>query len=889
MDPKGVDGVEIVSRDGVLYRSVYLKGHQDRIEQLVVPKEFRGSVLKVAHDIPLAGHMGRKKTLNRIVQRFFWPGIRRDVIEYCRSCEACQKTSKYKTKFRAPMMSLPVIDAPFERIAMDIVGPLERSKSGNKYVLVICDYATRYPEAIPLRSIEAKKIADELIKLFSRVGIPKEILTDQGSNFTSKLLSQIYQLLQIKGLTTSPYHPQTDGLVERFNGTLKSMIRKFIDEEPGNWDKLLPYLLFAYREVPQESTGFSPFELLYGWRVRGPLDVMKEMWTVSVTGSQSVVSHVVKMRDRIASMTDLVRENLEGAQKKQKEWYDKRASVREFSPGDEVLLLLPSSSNSLEAKWQGPYKVKRKVGQVDYEIEMNDRRKKTNVFHINLLKKYNRRVYETMVAIAEVNGEDEGQDKDVSWLTDSFYESDVPTGEDLDEAQLIDLAKMWERYDSVLSDRPGKTGMIEHDIEMDEGVRPIRQKAYPIPQAKLDKVKKEVESMLALDVIEESTSPWSSPYLMVPKPDGTARFCVNYKKVNSLSKFDAYPMPRIDEIIGRLGPAKYITKLDLCKGYWQVPLTERSKQYTAFSTPMGLYQFKYLPFGLHGAPATFQRMMDRLLRGKEGYAAAYMDDLVIFSPDWESHIEHVSDILETLKQANLTAKPSKCSFGQRQVNYLGYVVGEGMVKPQKTKVEAVVNWEPPKTKKDVKSFLGLTGYYRKFVPNYADIAAPLSDLTRKKQPEKVMWTRECEEAFEKLKTVLCSEPVLKNPDFEKEFILQTDASDRGLGAVLSQLDKEGKDHPILYLSRKLYPREENYATIEKECLAIKWAVESLQYYLLGRKFRIVTDHQPLKWLNEMKDNNKRLTRWSLDLQPYCFEVLHRSGLSNGNADGLSRG
>ena len=616
---------------------------------------------------------------------------------------------------------------------------------------------------------------------------------------------------------------------------------------------------------------------------------MKEMWTGSVTGSQSVVSHVVKMRDRIASMTDLVRENLEGAQKNQKEWYDKRASVREFSPGDEVLLLLPSSSNSLEAKWQGPYKVKRKVGQVDYEIEMNDRRKKTNVFHINLLKKYNRRVYETMVAIAEVNGEDEGQDKDVSWLTDSFYESDVPTGEDLDEAQLIDLAKMWERYDSVLSDRPGKTGMIEHDIEMDEGVRPIRQKAYPIPQAKLDKVKKEVESMLALDVIEESTSPWSSPYLMVPKPDGTARFCVNYKKVNSLSKFDAYPMPRIDEIIGRLGPAKYITKLDLCKGYWQVPLTERSKQYTAFSTPMGLYQFKYLPFGLHGAPATFQRMMDRLLRGKEGYAAAYMDDLVIFSPDWESHIEHVSDILETLKQANLTAKPSKCSFGQRQVNYLGYVVGEGMVKPQKTKVEAVVNWEPPKTKKDVKSFLGLTGYYRKFVPNYADIAAPLSDLTRKKQPEKVMWTRECEEAFEKLKTVLCSEPVLKNPDFEKEFILQTDASDRGLGAVLSQLDKDGKDHPILYLSRKLYPREENYATIEKECLAIKWAVESLQYYLLGRKFRIVTDHQPLKWLNEMKDNNKRLTRWSLDLQPYCFEVLHRSGLSNGNADGLSRG
>ena len=528
------------------------------------------------------------------------------------------------------------------------------------------------------------------------------------------------------------------------------------------------------------------------------------------------------------------------------------------------------------------------MGPVDYEIETHDRRKKAKIFHVNLLKKFNRRVYESMIAIAQVD-EEQGQDQDVAWLTDNSYESDITTGEKLTENQLVDLAKLFSEYDVVLSEKPGKTNVIEHDIEMEPGVRPIRQKSYPIPQAKVEKVKAEVESMLNLDVIEESTSPWSSPYLMVPKPDGSARFCVNYKKVNSLSKFDAYPMPRIDEIVGRIGPAKYITKLDLCKGYWQVPLTERSKQYTAFSTPLGLFQFKYLPFGLHGAPASFQRMMDRLLRGKEGYAAAYMDDLVIFSPDWESHLVHVSDVLETLKQANLTAKPSKCSFGQSKVNYLGYVVGEGIIEPQKTKVEAVANKTQPKTKKDVKSFLGLTGYYRKFVPNYADIAAPLSDLTRKKQPEKVVWTDKCEEAFQKLKTMLCSEPVLKNPDFEKEFILQTDASDRGLGAVLSQLDDDGKDHPILYLSRKLYPREENYATIEKECLAIKWAVESLQYYLLGRKFRIVTDHQPLKWLNQMKDNNKRLTRWSIDLQPYCFEVLHRSGITNGNADGLSRG
>ena len=237
---------------------------------------------------------------------------------------------------------------------------------------------------------------------------------------------------------------------------------------------------------------------------------------------------------------------------------------------------------------------------------------------------------------------------------------------------------------------------------------------------------------------------------MVPKPDGTMRFCVNVKKFNSFSKFDTYPMPRIEEIIGRLGSSRYITKLDLCKGYWQVPLTEHSKQYTAFSTPMGLYQFKYLPFGLHGAPATFHGMMDRLLKGKEGCAAAYMDDLVVFSAKFDKHLQELEDILETLKQANLTVKPSKCSFAESQVNYLGYRVRNGVLEPQQTKIHAVMDWEQPKTKKDVKSFLGLTGYYRKFVPNYAEISAPLTDL--KKKPDKIKWTSECEKAFKDLTT-----------------------------------------------------------------------------------------------------------------------------------------
>ena len=262
------------------------------------------------------------------------------------------------------MIPLPVLSEPFSRIAMDIVGPLPKSQSGNKYLLVICDYATRYPEAIPLRTIDAEHVAEELIKLFARVGVPQEILTDQGSNFISQLLAELYRLLHEHAIRTSPYHPQTDGLVERFNQTLKNMIRRTTSKEGKNWDKMIPYLLFAYREVPQASTGFSPFELLYDREVRGPLDVLRHQWETSERSEESVVSYVLKMRDRLEEMTDIVQENVANSQAQQKKWYDDKARFREFQVGEQVLVLLPTSSNKLLAQWQGPYQIVQWSGKV---------------------------------------------------------------------------------------------------------------------------------------------------------------------------------------------------------------------------------------------------------------------------------------------------------------------------------------------------------------------------------------------------------------------------------------------------------------------------------------------------------------------------------------------
>ena len=262
-------------------------------------------------------------------KRFYWPSLHRDVTEWCRVCEQCQKGAPGKN-VRAPLMPLPVIEEPFSRIAMDVIGPLPRSNSNNKYILVICDYATRYPEAIPMRSVDAERVAEELIGLFSRVGVPREILTDQGSNFMSKLLGELYRLLHVHPIKTSPYHPQTDGLVERFNGTLKTMLRKTVGAEGKDWVKLLPYLLFAYREVPQATSGFSPFELLYGRRVRGPLDILKETWTSCSRSNESVLSYVLKVQSRLRAMRELVNENCKEAQAQQKKWYDQNCRHREF-------------------------------------------------------------------------------------------------------------------------------------------------------------------------------------------------------------------------------------------------------------------------------------------------------------------------------------------------------------------------------------------------------------------------------------------------------------------------------------------------------------------------------------------------------------------------------
>ncbi|XP_078240664.1 uncharacterized protein LOC144586383 [Pogona vitticeps] len=507
--------VRFLEKKGILDRETLRnisKGGDGIRSQLVVPEKYRPMILQRGHSDMFAAHLGVNKTQQRITQNFYWPEIGKQIKEFCKQCDVCQRQGNSRDRTKAKLCPLPVIDTPFKCIGVDIVGPLPKAtKRGNRFILTIVDHATRYPEAIPLTNIETNTVADALVGYMSRMGFASEIITDLGASFTSKLMKRLWQICGIKHKETTAYHPESNGLTEKFNGTLMRMIRAYLAENPNNWDQKLQSLLFAYRSVPQASTGFSPFELLFGRRVKGPLDLIKQNWEqITQDDPQDVVTYIDTLRNDLKRNLELAAETLQAQKVRKKTWDDQEGRERHFNPGEGVL--------------------------------------------------------------------------------------------------------------------------------------------------------------------------W-------PRP----------------------------------------------------------------------------------------------------------------------------------------CKKSKCQLGSPEIKDLGHIVGGGVIKPLEAKIEAVRDWPRPNTKRKVKSFLGLVGYYRKFIPRFSELAAPLTDLTRKKADDRIPWTSDCEEAFQRLKQALINYPVLRAPDFDREFIIYTDASNSGVGAVLCQEDENGDQHPVSYLSRKLQKGERHLATVEKECLAIVYA------------------------------------------------------------------
>lgn len=434
---------------------------------------------------------------------------------------------------------------------------------------------------------------------------------------------------------------------------------------------------------------------------------------------------------------------------------------------------------------------------------------------------------------------------------------------------------------------PGKTHLMEHTIRLKDGATPIKQRHYPRNPAMQTVINQEVKDMLNDDVIEPSNSPWSSPIVMIKKSTGKFRFCIDMRKVNEASVKDAYPLPRINAILEKLRHAKYISTLDLYRGYWQVPLSPGSRPITAFTVPgLGLFQFKVMPFGLHSAGGTFQRLLDRIIGPEfEPKAFAYLDDLVIVSDTFEEHLEMLRVVFKRLRDAGLKLNPDKCRFGQTELRYLGHIVNRHGISTDTEKVRAITEYPTPHNVKTVRSFLGLASWYRRFVGGFAILTRPLTRLLRK--DEKWSWGPEQEGAFAALKRALSTTPILACPDFDRQFVLQVDASNDGLGAALTQ-DTDGGETVIAYASRLLTEQERNYTTTEKECLALVWAVRKFRPYLEGYRFTAISDHVALRWLMSLDQPSGRLARWVMELQQHDFEIRYRKGVLNRVADALSR-
>ena len=481
--------------------------------------------------------------------------------------------------------------------------------------------------------------------------------------------------------------------------------------------------------------------------------------------------------------------------------------------------------------------------------------------------------------------------------TKLLEELDLSGADDWSEQHIQDAKDLMLEYECIFSLDSlelGKTSMVKHHIELTD-YTPFKERYRNIPPHQFEEVKKHLKQMLEVGAIRKSKSPFASAVVLVRKKDGTLRFCIDLRRLNARTIKDAYSLPRIEESLDCLSGAQWFTSLDLKSGYWQVELTEEAKALTAFTVgPLGFYECDKMPFGLTNAPATFQRLMESCLGDLHlTQCIIYLDDIIIFSKTPEEHLTRLRKVFQKIKDAGLKLKPSKCEFFRTKIKYLGHVVTREGIESDPSKIEAIKNWPTPKEVTHVRSFLGFTNYLRKFIKNYAHIAKPLNKLisgdNASRRKAHVNWDDECDAAFTKLKEACCNAPVLAYANYKKPFKLHTDASGKGLGAILYQEDENGKDRVIAYASRTLNKAESNYPAHKLEFLALKWAVtERFKDYLYMGSFDVYTDNNPLTYILTSAKLDATGQRWVAALAIFKFNIYYKPGKNNLDADALSR-
>ena len=590
-----------------------------------------------------------------------------------------------------------------------------------------------FPASVVTRSMKAKKEAiNEQGK--EEIDLSGTFLEDINSTIEERIKEKAE-----KALRRTESRNVKENIQEKQESESKSVIStQNLIEVQSNDKELFDLFKIALTPVEAEkvSVGYLIKEniLMRKWsshRVTiGPLLLLKEKWLDEDPEKISVLKYVATFKDRLFRAGQMAKRNLQESQSKMKVWYDRKAKSRCFEPGDRVLVLFPVVCNPLQAKYSGPYKVVKKISDTNYLVRTPGRRKETQVCHINMLKAYHEKPKPELVTLNNRLGlESPTHSKDcVGQVTEKEEdtESEVRLGNDhqpikLQNSQILndlgtklshlplvqrkELAEVITQYREVFPDVPSKTNLIEHDVDVGESA-PIKQHPYRVSPMKKELLDKEDQYMLKNDIIEESQSNWISPCILVPKHDGGFRFCTDFRKVNDKTKSDSFPIPRIADCIDQIGNTKYVSTFDMLKGYWQVPLTQRARQISAFVTPSGFYQYKVMPFGMKNAPATFQRMVNKLVQDIDG-CEGYIDDVVIFSDIWSDHIRQIKRFFQIMREAKLTINLMKSELGKATVKYLGHIVGQGQVRPLDAKIQTIVKYPIPTSRKDLARFLGM--------------------------------------------------------------------------------------------------------------------------------------------------------------------------------------
>ncbi len=856
-------------KNGLLLHTVLV--NDSPVSRIVVPTVFRNKELSLTHD--KTAHVGVRGMRNVLGKSFTWPGVHSDIVAFVKSCDTCLRVNSAGNR-KAKMVERQIVCVPFESVCVDLVGPLPKGKRGAKYLFTYVCLASRWPEAIPMRTASATEAAQCFVDIISRTGIPLRVLSDRGTIFLSKLMSGVCNMLGIDTVATSPYRPQSNGVVERMHGSLKPMLSKAVGAGL-DWVDFLPLALFALRQVPNRDVGFSPHCIVYGRDVMGPLDILYEGWVDRDFESVNVDDWLLQLNDRLAVIHDLAVANQSDSSGKRALTFNRHKQDMPLEVGTSVLMRVPGLKAALQAAWEGPYVVVGKSSRVTYQISKGEGHP-TRLAHRDNLKLYVSRPLSVnaVTLIAEEQG-----DLLTSKATLSDDKCPGFRQNELD-ALLHDLK-------CHFRDTPGLCSAGTCKIVIADGAAVVNLPPRQIPAGIREAVKNEIDVLLRDGIIIESSSAWASPLVPVRKKDGSVRICVDFRQLNAVTPLRRYWLPSLMEILDQVGPNACLSTLDHTAGFHQLAMEECSSELTTFVCPFGKFRYLRMPFGLKNAPAIFQAVIENVLKPVSDCCRNYVDDVVIYSRTWSDHLYHLRKVIECLGASGLTIKLRKCCFGRTHLLYLGHKIGAGLLAVPEHRVSALAHFVRPRTKKQLRSFLGSVSYYRRFIPNFADCSSALTPATSLKAPLQVVWTEEMDSCFRELKKSLCHSCCLVIPAPEDVFVLYTDASGAGVGGCLHVV-REREELPVGFFSRQLRPAERNYSVSELECLAIVASLKQFEFFVSSKEVTVVTDHKPCLALVKGSHLNKRLLRFALVIQQFNASIMYRPGKLHANADGMSR-